>query len=160
MSFFTLSSSDLIRYDGGSLGLANYKVGTGESTEFLGLEDPALEAGRNAASFAAIVGLLYLLILAFHSFVGTPYSDFLIIILGTVIQLSLLVVYVAKENGICELIECSWGSGVIWLYMSEIIIFSSSIGALLTSENPWVRKKRKLFSGPANSSRQQLNLAV
>mmetsp|Transcript_14654 Transcript_14654/g.34061 ORF Transcript_14654/g.34061 Transcript_14654/m.34061 type:complete len:182 (-) Transcript_14654:99-644(-) len=146
MSFFTLSSSDLIRYDRGSFGLTKYRdERTGGSIAFLESEDPGLEAGRKAALFAAKLGLFYLLVLSYNIFEGNAFSNFLLIVLGTVIQLSLAVVYIAKENGICELVECSWGSGVIWLYMSEIIMFVSSIGALFTSEDPWVGKKKKVI---------------
>jgi len=142
-NILTLSSSDLLRYDGGALGLTNYKDGsTGESTTFLGLEDPALEAGRNAAVYAFVIGLVYLCMLTIHNFVSRiPYSDIILSIIGSVIQLCLLVVYVAKDNAICDVEGCSWGSGATWLLMSEIMMLSASIGSIYTTENPWMRNK-------------------
>jgi hypothetical protein len=143
MILLTLSSSDLLRYDGGALGLMKYKDGsTGESTIFFGLEDPALEAARNAAVSAFVVGILYLFVLAMHNCVSRiPGGDILLSILGAVIQLCLLAVYVAKDNGICEVEGCSWGRGATWLIMSQIIMISASIGSICTSDNSWIASK-------------------
>jgi hypothetical protein len=143
MNLLTISSVDLLRYDGGALGLSKYTGGsTGESTAFLTWEDPALEAGRKAAVSALIIGLLYLPMLTIHHFVARiPYCDILLSILGAAIQVCLLVVYVAKDNGICEVEGCSWGSGATWLLMSEILMLSATIGSLYTSENSEIKSR-------------------
>jgi len=150
MNLMTISSSDLFRYDGGALGLTKYKdESTGERITFLTLEDPALEAGRNAAVYAFIVGLLYISMSTIHHFVARiPYCDILLSILGAVIQLCFLVVYVAKDNGICEVEGCSWGSGATWLFMSEILMLSASVGSLYASEHLWIRNKATIRTVP------------
>ena len=134
MILLTLSSVDLLRYDGGSLGLTKYKnESTGKRTEFFGLEDPALEAGRKAGVFAFVVGLVFLGVLTMNNFVARiPYSDFFVTIFGAAVQLCLLAIYVAKDNGICEMEGCSWGRGATWLLMAQIMMLSASIGALYT----------------------------
>ena len=115
---------------------------TGQTNDFLGLEDPALEAARIAGVSAFIIGLVYLCMLSIHYFVTRiQYSDILLGILGAVIQLCLLVVYIAKDNGICEIEGCSWGSGATWLLISEIMMLSASIGSIYTSENLFIRNK-------------------
>jgi hypothetical protein len=157
MNLMTISSSDLFRYDGGTLGLTKYKdESTGDRIAFLTLEDPALEAGRNAAVYAFIVGLIYLPVLTIHHFVARiPYCDVLLSILGAVIQMCLLVVYVAKDNGICEVEGCSWGSGATWLLISEILMLSASIGSLYASEHLWIENKVSIRTNP---HRQELKL--
>ncbi len=131
----TLSSSDLLRYDGGSLGLTKYKdEGTGENVKFFGVDDPALQVGKEAGVFAFVVGLVFLCLLAVNDFiVQIPFSEVIVTVLGSVIQLCLLAIYVAKDNGICEIEGCSWGSGATWLLMSQIMTMSASIGSLYTS---------------------------
>ena len=157
MNLFTLSSCDLLRYDGGSLGLTKYEDGSmggaGEITSFLGLiEDPALEAGRKAATAAFVLGLIFLPMLTIHNFgaFSIPYNDILLSLIGAGIQLCLLVVYTAKDNGICEVEDCSWGSGATWLLMSEMMLLAASAGSLYTSETLWIKSQ---LSGSAHSFR-------
>ena len=135
MMLLTLSSSDLLRYDGGSLGLTKYKdESTGESIQFFGLDDPALQVGKQAGVFAFVMGLIFLCLLAVNNFVvQIPFSEVIVTVLGAVIQLCLLAVYVSKDNGICEVEGCSWGNGATWLLMSQIMMLSASIGSLYTS---------------------------
>lgn len=135
MNLLTLSSSDLLRYNGGSIGLTKYKDGsTGQSIAFSDMDDQALEVARNAGVYAFISAFLFLCLLTVHKFVArVPCSDILLTLLGAVIQLCLLSVYIAKDNSICELELCSWGTGATWLLLSQILMLSASIGSLYTS---------------------------
>ena len=135
MNLLTISSIDLLRYDGGALGLTKYTNGnTGESAQFFESEDPSLEAGRKAGVFAFVMGLLFLCMLTIHNFFAPiPSSDILLTVLGAVIQLCLLVIYIAKDNGICEIEGCTWGNGATWLSMSQILMLSASTGSIYTS---------------------------
>ena len=158
MNFFTLSTCDLLRYEGSSLGLTKYKDEGGDCTTFVDLEDHALGVATNAAKTALVLGLLFLPVIIIHNFIHKiPYNDIVLSMIGGVIQFCLLMVYTAKNNAICEVESCSWGHGGTWLVLSELMFLSASIGAIYTSNDTiWTknqehsirRRHRELITEP------------
>ena len=142
-----MSSSDLIRYGGGSLGLMNFENESTEGrTAFIEVDDPALELGRKAGVYAFLLDIIFLSMLAIHNYVSRfPYDDVLLTIFGAGIQMCLLVVYSAKDNGVCEVEGCSWGSGATWLFLTEIMMLSASIGTFYTSEKSGTMNQTKIY---------------
>jgi hypothetical protein len=130
-----ISSCDLLRYEGGSIGIFRYADEmTGECTNFVSLDDQPLMAARSASMAAFILGSCFTTLSLIHNFVWkVPEKDILSSLLGTAIQLCLIVVYGAKENGVCEVEGCYWGRGAIWHVLSQILYLASFGGTLYTS---------------------------
>ena len=137
-----ISSCDLLRYDDGSVGLLKYAdETTGECTSFVSLDDPALMVARSASMAAFILGSCFLPIVVIHNFVRQiPGKNAISIMFGTAIQLCLIVIYGAKENGICEVEGCEWGRGATWHFLSQVLHLVAFGGSLYDSESLWMHQ--------------------
>ncbi|KAL3919765.1 MAG: hypothetical protein SGILL_003590 [Bacillariaceae sp.] len=135
-SSVVLTSCDLLRYDEGSLGLKNYAdEQTGDCTAFVELEDQALRTAQSASFGAFALGVVFLAISAAHElWVPIPFKNAILSACAMMIELSLMIVYTAKENGICEMQSCTWGSAVTYLTVTQIAFAAASIGSAYTGE--------------------------
>lgn len=126
-----MHSCDLLRYDEGSLGLMNYLDETsGQCTRFSAIEDQSLRAARTAAITAFGFGLAFICLASIHAFLYKFHcKDTMLTMIGMCIQLFLVMVYVAKDNELCEVEGCSWGSATIWLVFSQITYLGALIGS-------------------------------
>ena len=142
-----ISSCDLLRYDDEStLGFLKYTdEETGRCTSFEILEDETLKFARTAAIAALCLGCTFLSLIAVNSVdVKVPGTYMFHTLVGTCLQFSLLMVYAAKNNGICEVEGCTWGSAATWLAISQLLYLFAIIGAIYTGVSLW--SKQKTFS--------------
>jgi hypothetical protein len=139
-----LSSCDLLRYGEGSLGLRSYAdEETGECTAFTTLEDQSLKIAQSASYLALAAGVVFLALSTVHSFLKRiPAIDILLGVCAMFLELCLLEVYTAQDNGICEIEGCSWGTAAIWLATAQLAFIAASVGSFQSSKNdikkhPW-----------------------
>lgn len=132
-----LSSCDLLRYEGGSLGLRTYAhEETGECTLFVTLEDQALKAAQSASYVALAAGMVFLAIAAFHTFIQSiPGKDPLLSTCVMLLELCLLDVYSAQNNGICEVEGCIWGNAIVWLAIAQLAFVAASVGSWYSNKS-------------------------
>jgi hypothetical protein len=130
-NLMVMHSCDLLRYDEGSLGLMSYVDEiSGQCTRFAAIEDQSLRAARTAAIAAFGFGLAFMCLASIHAFLYEFSSkDIMLTMIGMCIQLCLVVVYVAKDNSLCDIEGCSWGSAMIWLVFSQITYLGALVGS-------------------------------
>jgi hypothetical protein len=166
-----LGSCDLLRYEEGSLGLRSYTdEETGECIAFVTLEDEALKTAQFASYIALVVGIVIL----FGG--GTVYTflqpipalDMLFGICSMFLEVCLLGVYTAQNNGVCKIEGCSWGTGTIWLVITQLAFIAPSLRSCLASkrfaDSDHTGNRRSLYSSINNASlrrsHQRMNLGL
>jgi hypothetical protein len=153
-----LASCDLLRYDEGSLGLRTYNdEEIGECILFATLEDEALKTAQSASYIALAVGIAILSSAAVHTFLQPiPAHDILFGMCSMFLEVCLLVVYTARSNGVCEIEGCFWGTGTVWLVITQLAFVAPSVGSFFASKRvtdngqPW--NHRSLYSSNNNES--------
>ncbi|KAG7348404.1 hypothetical protein IV203_017109 [Nitzschia inconspicua] len=131
-----LSSCDLLRYEEGSVGLRSYaNEETGECTIFFKIEDASLKTAQSASFIALVVGIGFLAMTSIHNFVKPiPAKDVVLCACMMFLELCLLEVYTAQNNGICEVERCSWGTATIWLASTQLAFAAASLWSWYSSK--------------------------
>lgn len=163
-----MSSCDLLRYDEGSLGLMRYAdEETGACTAFVTLEDQSLKTAQSASLGAFALGVVYFaLSSAYEFYIRFPLKNAVLTACAMIIEMCLMAVYSAKNNGICEMQGCTWGAATIYLAVAQIAFIAASIGSIYTSQNKDVPfSPRSSFSGSGKNdtislSQRRLNVSL
>jgi hypothetical protein len=132
-NLFVISSCELLKYEGGSLGLFKYSVddidGCIDFTD--DVEDEAVKTARLCAVAALGLGSFMLLTSVIHNFfVQVPFNDILVSLLGAATQLFLTLIYTLQKNDLCETFGCSWGNAMSWTGLAHVMYLSGLVGAL------------------------------
>jgi hypothetical protein len=166
---FLLCSCDLLRYDEGSLGLRTYfDEETGECITFVTLEDESLKMAQVASFIGLAVGIAMLICSGVHNFLQPiPAQDMLFGVCSMFLEVCLLGVYLAQNNGVCQIEGCSWGTGTLWLVITQLVFVAPTMGSWFASrpvagkDHPW--NHRSLYSSSNHNetlrrSQQKINL--
>lgn len=140
-----LRSCDLLRFGVSSLGLMSYAdERRGSCATYTSLDDPALQLSQTVSSTALALGSAFLAVTCIHAMVHpVPGKDIVLSLLGASVQLAMLMVYSAKNNGICDVEGCDWGYGAVWNMVSQILYLAASAGSLYVSDKaPWNKQQQ------------------
>jgi hypothetical protein len=159
-NLMVMHSCDLLRYDEGSFGLINYvDERTGECTKFDNIEDQSLKTARTASIAALALGSLFICLASIHAFLYQfPWKDIMLSMTVMCVQLCLVVVYTARDNGLCEVEGCSWGSAIIWLVFSQIAYLGALVGSFYIGDFHLV--KQPTLSSLSNNKRMSLRRSL
>lgn len=102
---------------------------------FVPLEDTSLKTAQSASYIALAVGIAILTLVSVHTiFEKIPGNNIMVSVFTMLLELCLLEVYTAQNNGVCKVEGCSWGTAVVWLVTSQLAFAAASLGSWNTSK--------------------------
>jgi hypothetical protein len=149
------TNCEVLKFNGGSLGLFKYKVdGTEDCVDYeREVHDVAVEAARMGAVLSLLLSCSLVTIGVVKQYTNFPCSEFLIHSLGAAIQICTSLMYLTWKNELCTTFGCEWGAGASYIIVAQGLYLASSVAFACTIsyriKRPTLRsidKRRRFWS--------------
>ena len=153
-NWLSLSSCRLMEFEGGSLGLYKYAHDGFDHCSSFGfnMEDEGFQVARIASASAVGFGSCLLVWNVINLYLPRIQAsqDIISMLLGGATQVCLSMVYVARQNEVCDMYECKWGRSILWNLLAHVMYLAAStspeIFGMIASKQPpegQIRKRKK-----------------